>query len=78
MTKKKYDIPNDTPEELIAAFKDAACGRQDYSISDCVWAIIYDILDSVKMSVESQAGTVCMYRVMDEINDYITNLYGEL
>jgi hypothetical protein len=63
------------PDRLIENFEEAAFGRNDSSISDCVWDIIYDILDSVKLALGDAPNAE---EVMETVEDYLTNSYGEL
>ena len=66
-----------TPDEIMADFDIGCQGRADIDMHGILWEIINDILDTVDKAVTTGTMEVNKILIMEEINDYVANHYGD-
>lgn len=64
------------PDEIMADLDRGIRGVADIDVMDCVWEIIDDILDSVRLADERQTGTETL-EVWATVTDYVSTHYGD-
>jgi hypothetical protein len=68
-----------TPDEIIAIIDDILTGKDDHDtdVWSCIWEIIDDILDSVKLAEQSKTDRLTSPDVYTTVRDYVINHYGD-
>lgn len=67
-----------TPDEIRQMFDDAITGKADISIDDCIWALLDDVIGSMRKAEHCELGNGngSDGPVTWEVCDYLTNHYG--
>lgn len=75
-------MPGRTPDEITETIDDLLMGRDDHDtdVWSCIWEIIEDILDSMKLAESKNImhTTVNYESIHTTVQQYVINHYGDV